>query len=193
MSSKSVRVAALLSPLLIAACSATLTAAPTSAVSEASSRAQLEQSARQALHTLYETTPGARALGSKSAGILVFPQVLKAGLLVGGSSGNGVLFSAEGKVLGYYNSSAVSWGLQAGAQNFSEAMFMMTRESMQYLDSSDGWSVGVGPSVVVADSGMAKDLTTTTGRSDIYAFIYGQSGLMAGLGVQGQKITRLSE
>ncbi|MFX1761271.1 YSC84-related protein [Paraburkholderia sp. A1RI-2L] len=193
MSLKSVRVAALLSPLLIAACSTTLTAAPTSAVSEASSRAQLEQSARQALHTLYETTPGARALGSKSAGILVFPQVLKAGLLVGGSSGNGVLFSAEGKVLGYYNSSAVSWGLQAGAQNFSEAMFMMTRESMQYLDSSDGWSVGVGPSVVVADSGMAKDLTTTTGRSDIYAFIYGQSGLMAGLGVQGQKITRLSE
>ncbi|CAM2179853.1 Ysc84 actin-binding domain-containing protein [Paraburkholderia sacchari] len=193
MSLKSVRVAALLSALLFAACSTTLTGAPTSAVSEASSRMQLEQTARQALHTLYETTPGARALGSKSAGILVFPQVLKAGLLVGGSSGNGVLFSAEGKVLGYYNSSAVSWGLQAGAQNFSEAMFMMTHESMQYLNSSDGWSVGVGPSVVVADSGMAKDLTTTTGRSDVYAFIYGQSGLMAGLGVQGQKITRLSE
>lgn len=193
MSLKSVRVAALLSTLLIAACSTSLTGTPTSTVSEASSRAQLEQAAREALNTLYETTPGARALSSKSAGILVFPQVLKAGLLVGGSSGNGVLFSARGKVLGYYNSSAVSWGLQAGAQNFSEAMFMMTHESMQYLDTSDGWSVGMGPSVVVADSGMAKDLTTTTGRSDVYAFIYGQSGLMAGLGVQGQKITRLSE
>ncbi|CAB3786346.1 hypothetical protein LMG28688_02250 [Paraburkholderia caffeinitolerans] len=193
MSSKSVRLAALLSTLLIAACSTSLTGTPISTVSEASSRAQLDQAAREALHTLYETTPGARALGAKSAGILVFPQVLKAGLLVGGSSGNGVLFSAQGKVLGYYNSSAVSWGLQAGAQNFSETMFMMTHESMQYLNSSDGWSVGMGPSVVIADSGMAKDLSTTTERSDVYAFIFGQSGLMAGLGVQGQKITRLSE
>ncbi|MFD1555355.1 YSC84-related protein [Paraburkholderia silviterrae] len=193
MSLRSVRIATLLSALLVAACSTTLTNSPTSATSAASSRAQLEQAARKALNTLYETTPAARALGSKSAGILVFPSVLKAGFLFGGSGGNGVLFSARGEVLGYYNSSALSWGLQAGAQNFSEAMFLMTPQSMQYLDNSAGWSVGVGPSVVVADSGMATDLSTTTARSDVYAFIYGQSGIMAGLGVQGQKITRLNE
>ncbi|QBQ96851.1 YSC84-related protein [Paraburkholderia pallida] len=193
MSLKSVRVATLLSALLVAACSTTLTNSPTSATGEASSRAQLEQAARKALNTLYETTPAARALGSKSAGILVFPSVLKAGFLLGGSGGNGVLFSAQGEVLGYYNSSTLSWGLQAGAQDFSEAMFLTTPQSMQYLNSSEGWSVGVGPSVVVADSGMATDFSTTTARSDVYAFIYGQSGIMAGLGVQGQKITRLSD
>jgi lipid-binding SYLF domain-containing protein len=70
-------------------------------------------------------------------------------------------------------------------------MFLMTPKAREYLDSSAGWSVGMGPNVVVAKAGMAKDLSTTTLRSDVYAFMFGQTGLMAGLGVQGQKITKL--
>jgi lipid-binding SYLF domain-containing protein len=190
MSLKPIRIAALLSAVLIAACSSTTTTSSSS--SEATSHAQLEQEARVALAQLYATTPRAKELSGNAAGILIFPDVVKAGLLIGGSGGKGVLFGADGNVKGYYKAGAVSWGLQAGAQSFSEAMILMTPESIQHLDSADGWSVGVGPSVVVADAGMAKDITTTSERSDVYAFIYGQSGLMAGLGVQGQKITRLS-
>ena len=191
MSLKPLRLAALLSALLVAACSTTFpnNSSPTS---EAAARAQLEQEARLALKNLHATSIGAKELSAKASGILVFPSIVKGGFLLGGEGGKGVLFSADGRVLGYYSVGSVSWGLQAGAQNFSETMILMTPNAINDLDAAGGWAVGVGPSVVVADSGMAKDITTTTAQSDVYAFIYGQSGLMAGLGVQGQKITRLS-
>ena len=146
---------------------------------------------RKSLNELYATTPKAKDAQRHAVAILVFPDIFKAGLIIGGSGGNGVLFSPEGHVLGYYNAASVSYGLQAGAQDFSEAMFLMTKEARAYLDNTNGWSIGAGPSVVVADEGMAKDLSSTTLRSDVYAFIYGQQGLMAGIGIQGQKITRL--
>ncbi|HKT99202.1 MAG TPA: lipid-binding SYLF domain-containing protein [Paraburkholderia sp.] len=189
---KPLRIAALLSALLVAACSSTVSNT-SSPVSEATERAQLVQAARMSLNKLYSNSTGAKELSANAAGILVFPSVVKAGLLIGGEGGKGVLFSADGKVQGIYSVGAVSWGLQAGAQNFSEAMILMTSTAIQSLNTADGWAVGVGPSVVVADQGMAKDITTTTAQSDVYAFIYGQSGLMAGLGVQGQKITRLDD
>lgn len=156
------------------------------------SRAALTDRARTTLNSLYGTTPRARELRANAKAILVFPDILKAGLIVGGSGGNGVLFSPDGQVLGYYNLSAVSFGMQAGAQNFSEAMFLMNPKAINALNSYDGWSIGAGPSVVVLDQGMAADLDTTTLRSDVYAFIFGQQGLMGGLGVQGQKITKLN-
>lgn len=192
MSLKPLRIAALLSSLLVAACSTTVSST-SSPASEATARAQLEQAARISLNKLYSNSTGAKELSANAAGILVFPSIVKAGLLVGGEGGKGVLFSARGKVLGYYSVGAVSWGLQAGAQNFAQTMILMTPGALQNLNTADGWAVGVGPSVVVADQGMAKDITTTTAQSDVYAFIYGQSGLMAGLGVKGQKITRLDD
>lgn len=188
---KTVRMAAVLSSLLVGGCSSLGESAASSSSASNSSHAQLEQSARAALAQLYSSTPRARELGDRSVAILVFPGILKAGLMFGGSGGNGVLFSREGRVLGYYNASAISYGLQIGAQSFSEAMFLTKPEAMNYLNSSDGWSIGAGPSVVFADSGMARDLSSTTLRSDVYAFVFGQVGLMAGMGVQGQKITRL--
>lgn len=154
---------------------------------------QLEASARAALQKLNDTTPKSKELMEKATAILVFPDIMKAGFLVGAQGGNGVMFGPDGKtVLGYYNATALSYGLQAGVQTFSEAMFLMTDSAQSYLASSDGWSVGVGPSIVVVDEGMGRSLTTTTLKSDVYAFIFGQQGLMAGMGVQGQKITKLN-
>lgn len=197
MSINYLRVTAILSALLVAACSSTgtglSTAAPGSSVTTGDARVQLDQRARVAMETLYRTAPRAKELGDRAYAVLVFPDILKAGLLVGGSGGKGVLFSKDGTVLGYYEAGAVTYGLQAGAQNFSEAMFLMTPEAKHYLDRSDGWSVGMGPSVVVAQDGFAKEMTTTTEHSDIYAFVFAQSGLMAGLGLEGQKITKLTE
>lgn len=95
-------------------------------------------------------------------------------------------------VVGYYNIAAASYGLQAGAQEFAYAMFLMTDAARQYIDTSDGWEVGVGPSVVVVDDGVAKTLTTTTAKDDVYTFIFGQKGMMAGLGIQGSKITKIN-
>jgi lipid-binding SYLF domain-containing protein len=70
-------------------------------------------------------------------------------------------------------------------------MFFMTEKALAQLDNANGFEVGVGPSVVMVDEGMAKTTTTTTLKEDIYAFVFGQKGLMAGLGIQGNKVTRI--
>jgi lipid-binding SYLF domain-containing protein len=186
---KLVRLMAMIPVLLAAvACSSM----DSSSSSSSSGRPELEQKARAAYKSLVETTPKAGELATHATAVLVFPEIVKAGFLVGAQGGDGVMFGPDGKVIGYYNASALSYGLQAGAQTFHQAFFLMTPAALSYLNSSDGWSVGMGPSVVVVDEGKAKSMTTTTLQSDVYAFIYGQAGLMAGLGVQGQKITKIS-
>jgi len=157
----------------------------------AASAVEIDKEVGLALEKLYATSPAAVELAKTAKGILVFPNVVKAGLVVGGQYGEGALI-IDGKTAGYYNTVAASYGLQAGAQSFGYAMFLMTSESMVYLNKSEGWEVGVGPTVVVMDEGMAKTLTTSTAKEDIYAFIFSQKGLMAGLGIQGSKITKVT-
>jgi lipid-binding SYLF domain-containing protein len=152
--------------------------------------AVLKRDSLAALQTLYAKEPKAKEIGDKSKAILVFPNLVKAGFIAGVQGGDGVLIE-NGKITGVYNNTAVSYGLQAGVQTFAEAMFLTTDAAVNYIHSSDGWSIGMGPSIVVVDAGAARSLTTTTLQSDVYAFIFGQKGLMAGLGLQGQKITRL--
>jgi lipid-binding SYLF domain-containing protein len=158
----------------------------------AASRAELKRDAARALQNLYANNTAAKLLGAKAKGILVFPYIVKAGFMFGGQMGDGVL-TKRGKVAGYYNSLAASYGLQAGVQVFGYALFFMNDQALAYLDKSDGWEIGVGPSIVVVDSGMGKSMTSTTITHDVYAFIFSQKGLMAGLGLQGSKITKLSE
>ncbi|HMO46148.1 MAG TPA: YSC84-related protein [Rubrivivax sp.] len=174
--------------LLIAAMASALL--PAAAL--AADRAALDRDARAALQKLTSTVPAAKSLSTSAAAVLVFPKVTKAGLGVGGQYGDGVLFR-QGKVAGYYNTAGASFGLQAGAQQFGYAMFMMNDKALGALGANEGFEVGVGPSVVVVDEGKAKSMTTTTAKDDIYAFIFGQKGLMAGLGIQGNKITRLKD
>ncbi|SHO51278.1 lipid-binding SYLF domain-containing protein [Desulfopila aestuarii] len=157
----------------------------------AASAQEIDREVKVALEQLYSQSPAAVKISKVSKGVLVFPDMVKAGLIVGGQYGQGALL-INGKNAGYYNSVAASYGLQAGAQSFGYAMFLMTDSALQYLSKSEGWELGVGPSIVVMDEGMAKSLTTTTGKDDVYAFIFGQKGLMAGIGIQGSKITRIN-
>ena len=171
---------------------ATVTAALTVSVNGAGggdSPAEITKNAQGALASLYSKVDGAKALGAKANAILVFPSVKKAGLGVGGQYGEGALLK-DGKAIAYYKTTGASVGLQAGAQTYGYAMFFMNEEALKQLDKADGFEVGVGPSVVVMDEGKAKNSTTTTMKDDIYAFIFGQKGLMAGLGIQGNKITK---
>ena len=156
----------------------------------ASSAAQLSSSARSALQKLTAQVPAAKALAKDAKAVLVFPKVTKAGLGVGGQYGEGALLQG-GKAVAFYNTAGASFGLQAGAQTFGYALFFMNDNALAQLSKNEGFEVGVGPSVVVMDEGMAKSTTTTTMKDDIYAFIFGQKGLMAGLGVQGNKITQI--
>jgi lipid-binding SYLF domain-containing protein len=158
---------------------------------QAASGRQISADSVRALHLLYASQVKARDLAGRATAILVFPKIIKAGLLVGGQGGDGALL-VGGKTEAYYNIFAASFGLQAGAQTFSYALFFMNAASLEYLRNSDGWAVGTGPSVVVVDKGMAASMTSTTVTQDVYAFAFGQRGLMAGIGIEGSKITHMN-
>ena len=162
----------------------------------AANRTALDNDVHAAIALLLDTSPAARRLASSAKGALVFPNIVKAGFLVGVQYGEGALVRAKQGggyyIAGYYNISSVSYGMQAGVQSFGYVMALMTDRAVENVETGPGWELGVGPSIVVVDAGTAKTLTTETAKSDVYAFTFGQKGLMAGLGLQGTKITRLN-
>jgi lipid-binding SYLF domain-containing protein len=163
----------------------------TPTVAGAATAAEIDGNVDAALQKLYASSPTAKELSKVAKGIVIFPEIVKGGVIIGGQYGEGAL-RTEGKTAGYYNTVAASYGLQLGLQKFGYAMFLMTDSAMEYLNKSSGWEIGVGPSVVVVDEGVARSLTTSTAKEDVYAFFFGQKGLMAGMGLQGSKISRIT-
>ena len=157
---------------------------------QAMTAAEIDLEVQETLAHLYKHSNTAKDFGAVAKGILVFPHVYKAGFMVGAQFGEGALLK-NGKTVGYYNTIEASYGLQAGIQSFGYVLFFLQEEALEYLDHSDGWEVGVGPSLVIVDKGFAGSMTTTTAKDDIYAFFVDQKGLMAGLGIKGSKINRI--
>jgi lipid-binding SYLF domain-containing protein len=160
-------------------------------LASAATAEDLDKDSRQALQTLYQTEPVAETLSRTAKAVLVFPNIVKAGLVFGGSYGEGELLEGS-KVVDYYNSVTGSWGLQIGAQSYGYAVFLMTDKAVSYLKESKGWEIGVGPTVVVVDEGVAKNLSTSSLKDDAYAFIFSQQGLMAGVSIEGTKISKIN-
>jgi lipid-binding SYLF domain-containing protein len=152
----------------------------------------LDSRSQQALQNLYASHPSAEAISHKAKAILIFPNIVKAGLVFGGSYGEGELLKGT-KTDGYYNSVGGSWGLQAGAQSYGYAVFLMTDKAVSYVHQTHGWELGVGPTIVVVDEGVAKNLSTSTLKKDAYAFIFNQQGLMAGVSIEGTKISKIKQ
>ncbi len=150
----------------------------------------LNADARGALDQLVRNNPAAAAISHRARAVLVFPKIVKAGFVFGGAFGEGVLFRGA-KVDGYFNSVAASWGLQAGVESSGYVVFLMTHKAEGYLDRSDGWEIGVGPSVVVINQGKGENLSTSTLKDDAYAFIFDQKGLMLDVSIEGTKISRI--
>lgn len=163
----------------------------------AEDRTALDNDVEAAIQLLLETTPAAEKLAPSAKGALVFPNIIKAGFLVGVQYGNGALVRRKKGggyyIANYYNITSASYGLQAGVQSFGYVLALMTDAAVENVETGNGWELGVGPSIVVVDAGMAKTLTTETAKADVYAFTFGQKGLMGGLGLQGTKITRLNK
>jgi lipid-binding SYLF domain-containing protein len=157
----------------------------------AASASAINRDAKATLAKLYKNTPAAKTLADKAVGVLVFPSIVKGGFIIAGQFGDGAL-QKNGKAVAYYRSLAASFGYQAGIQDFGYVLFFMDDESLRYLDNSAGFELGTGPSLVVLDAGFGKNLSTTTLQKGIYAFIFDQKGLMAGVGVQGTKITKIN-
>jgi lipid-binding SYLF domain-containing protein len=165
--------------------------AVTSSAALAASASAIDRDSKAALDKLYQHTPGAKALADKAVAVLVFPSIVKGGFIIAGQFGDGAL-RKNGKTAAYYRSLAVSYGYQAGVQAYGYVLFFMDDASVKYLDNSEGFELGVGPSLVVLDSGFGKNVSTTTLQKGVYAFIFDQKGLMGGMGIQGSKITRIN-
>lgn len=160
------------------------------APAHAKSAAEIDRDAAAALERLIESNDGARTLAREARAILVFPSIVKGGFLFGAQTGTGSLLR-EGRSIGHYRTVGASYGLQAGLERYGYALFLMNEKALRYLEQTDGWELGVGPTLTIADRGVAAALTTTTARSDVYAFFFDQQGLMAGLGLQGTKLFRI--
>lgn len=158
----------------------------------AASEIDLNKDSDQALQTLYKLHPFAETLSHRAKAILIFPNVVKAGLIFGGAYGEGELKQGS-RIDGYYNTVTGSWGFQAGAQSYSYVVFLTSNRALRYIHQSHGWEIGVGPTVVVVDEGVAKNLSSSTLKDDAYAFIFSQQGLMAGVSLEGTKISRIKQ
>ena len=156
----------------------------------AASAEDLNTESVHALEQLYKTNPIAADLSRRASAVLVFPNIVKAGLVFGGAFGEGELREG-GKVDSYYNSFTASWGLQAGAQSYGYAVFLMNSTAVDYIHKSHGWEIGVGPTVVLVDEGVAKNFSTSTMKNDAYAFIFDQQGLMLGVSIEGTKVSEI--
>ncbi len=167
---------------------ATLTSTSLLNSASAATAEDLNKESRQALDMLYKANPAAKSISQQAKAVLVFPKIIKAGLVFGGSYGEGVLMKGT-TVVDYYNSVSGSWGLQAGAQSYGYAVFLMNDKALKYIVETKGWEVGVGPTVVVVNEGVAKNLSSSTLKDDAYAFIFDQQGLMAGVSIEGSKIS----
>lgn len=177
---------------LLLTCLLALTACQTTGgMPDSAAAARIDREVDNVLRNLYDSTPSARRLAAEAKGVLVFPRIVQAGFIGGAEFGTGAMRQG-GRTTGYYNFAAGSFGFQAGVQSFNYVMFFMTQSALDHLNRSAGLEVGVGPSIVVVDAGMARRLTTTTLRNDVYAFILDQRGLMGGLGLRGSKITRIN-
>ena len=142
------------------------------------------------LRRLYETTPGARELVNKAAGVLIFPRAVSAGLAVGGETGNGEL-RVGAQHAGYYRTTTGSIGLQVGAQSRALVFLFMTRDSLRQFRESKGWSVGADASVALLKVGANGEVDLNIGSAPTVAFVMTNAGLMANLTLEGTKITRI--
>lgn len=157
----------------------------------AGSASEIDARVNLALDALLRDSATARAVNDRAVAVLVFPDVVKAGLGLGGQYGQGAL-RRYGVTSGYYNIASASVGLQAGAQSYAQFIFFMTEDALRYLDRSKGFEIGADANVAVIEEGKAVDVSSTTLRDPIVAFAVGQKGLMAGATIEGSKITRIN-
>lgn len=177
-----------LAGLALGGCTTTTTSGSTA--DPAAQRAEIGQGVDSTLDRLYKEVKGSRELVAKASGVLVFPRVVSAGLVVGGEYGKGAL-RAGGQTAGYYSMASLSVGLQAGAQSKAIIILFMTRDALDKFRASSGWTAGVDGTVALLKVGANGEIDTSTATQPVEALVLTNAGLMAGLNLEGTKITKL--
>ncbi len=163
---------------------------PDNASTNMSKRQSIDASVDGTMSRLFQTVPGSRELVSKARGVLVFPSVIQAGLIVGGQYGEGSL-KVGGSTVGYYSTVSGSFGLQAGAQSKAIIFLFMTQDSLDKFRNTDGWSAGGDASVALVKMGANGAIDTTTATAPVEVFILTNAGLMGDISLNGTKVSRL--
>ena len=177
-----------LSPLVLSNCAHEPVTKTNAANASAS---KIAADSRRALNNLYAQNKAARKLGRTASGILVFPEIVKGGFVIGAEGGNGALFNSSGGVTAYYQTAAATYGFEAGVEKYGYALFLMSPAEVRNLSEAAGWEVGSSPGFVVVNTGMVATLSTRTVDKGTYAFVFDQKGLMGGISLKGSKITRI--
>jgi len=161
----------------------------------AETREVIDVKVRQALEELYATVPGSEELAAQAKGVLVMPDIIKGGFIVGGAYGEGALLlpGADGALTPatYYNFAAASFGFQAGVQSTKQALFFMTDAALVKFRNAKGWEIGADAEVTFPGDGANLGVNTTQNRRPIVGFVFGQDGLLAGASVEGGKYTKI--
>ena len=184
---KRVFVAALAAMLVIA--SGCTTSGPSTG-DPAARRKAIDASVDSSLSTLYQQVPDSRDLIGRAAGVLVFPNVVEAGFVVGASRGQGAL-RVGGKTVSYHATTSGSLGLQAGAQSTAVFVLFMTQDALQRFQASRGWTVGADASVTIINVGATAQVTSATAQQPVVGYVLSNRGLMAGVTLDGARVTRL--
>jgi len=158
----------------------------------AASKDELDAEVREAVANFYQHTSAGKELAAKASGMLVFPNVIKAGVGIGGEYGEGALL-VGGKTSAYYNIAAASIGLQLGAQARSQIVLFMTPAALSKFRSSQGWKAGVDGSVALATLGAGGSIDSETAKKPIIGFIFSNKGLMYNLTFEGVKISPIKK
>lgn len=156
----------------------------------AASKEVIDRQVENALQTFRQQSPAAAELMDKAEGVLVFPEVTKAGFGIGGEYGEGSLL-IDGEPLAYYSTAGASFGLQLGVQFKAQLILFMTEKSLYKFRRSKGWEVGVDGSVALAKVGAGGAIDTQAAQQPIIGFIFSNKGLMYNLTFEGSKMTRI--
>ena len=157
---------------------------------EKNSGSVINRDAELVLQTLFEIDPDTISIYKNAPATLIIPRITKAGFVLGGAYGEGVLRINEAPV-DYYSLASASYGLQIGAQQYSNIIFFMTEEALQNFRIKDGWELGADAEVVFRDRGYSIGVSSKTISKPVYALVFDQKGLLAGTSLVGAKFSRL--
>ena len=160
------------------------------AAANAASAIEIERDVEASEKLLFNSVPGSAELAARARGVLIMPDVIKGGLIIGGSYGEGAL-KVGGVIQNYYSVAAASIGYQIGVQKTSHALFFMTQPALETFQRADGWELGADAEFTVPGDGISLNINSTTARSPVVAIIYAQDGLLAGASLEGAKYTRI--
>ncbi len=153
-------------------------------------RTSIDANVDAALTKLTSQNPSSAAMLQRARGVLVFPNVVSAGFVVGGSYGTGEL-RVGGRPEAYYSTTAASVGLLAGADSKAMYILFMTDDALNKFRSSKGWTAGADASVSVLNAGADIGIDTQTATRPVVGYVLTNAGLMANVAIDGTKITKL--